>query len=277
MFRKFLAFVFAFFLTLAFAAALPAKTKSKNKSAGKITAAKYPALQNELFAMRVLREIYAAQATYYLTVGNGRFAGGIQLLNANLIDNAVATGVKYGYIYGISEVFISGAPRFVATATPYRYGKTAKRSFYIDSGCKLRGANKFGQQADADAPLIEICTPTLAYENERKTIAAMRSLDTAQLRYRAAIGNGDYGTLTQLYNAGLINAYLAGGHYAGSVYMVVVLAQHQFQTAFYYSQSVPILYGETGFRSFYIDATGILRGADRQGLFATVSDPPIQE
>lgn len=278
MLRKSLAFVFAFFLTLAFAAALPAKTKSKNKSTGKIAAAKYPALQNELFAMRVLREVYAAQATYYLTVGNGRFASGVQLLNADLIDENVVFGVKYGYVYSIRETAASStAVRFVATATPYRYGKTAKRSFYIDSACKLRGANKFGRTADASAPLIETCTPTLAYENEKRTISAMRSIDAAQLRYRAAVSGVDYGTLSQLNHAGLINVYVASGQYAGNAFGVTVVAQNPFQPAFYWAWSIPAIYGETGFRSFYIDASGILRGADKQGLLADAGDPSIQE
>jgi hypothetical protein len=141
----------------------------------------------------------------------------------------------------------------------------------------LRGANKFGRPADAGAPLIETCAPTLAYENERRTIAAMRALDAAQLRYRTTVGNGDFGTLTQLYSAGLINVFVAGGHYAGYVFGVTVRAQHQFQTAFYEAWSLPRIYGETGIRSFYIDNNGILRGADKQGLLANANDPPVQD
>jgi hypothetical protein len=276
MFRKYLAFVFAFSLTLALSTALPAKTKFKNKSVGKI-AAKYPALQNELFAMRVLREIYAAQATYYLTVGNGRFGNGIQLLQANLIDYDTAVGVKYGYIYSISEVFGSGYIRFVATATPYPYGRRGKRSFYIDSGCKIRGANKFGRMADANAPLIETCPPTLAYENEKKIIVAMRRIHAAQMTYQATVGAGNFGTHSQLYNAGLIDSVLASGVSAGNATTIIVTIQNPFQPAFYQAGSIPMLYGESGFRSFYIDVSGVLRGADKNGQPANVNDPPVQE
>jgi hypothetical protein len=276
MFRKCLALLFTIFVTLVFSTALPAKTKIGNKSIDKITLAEYPALQNELFAMRVLRQIYAAQATYYSTVGNGRFASGIQLLQANLIDNDTAVGVKYGYFYSIGEV--SGPVyRFVAVAIPYRYGKTGKRSFYIDSGCKLRGANKNGQVANAGDPLIETCTATLAYENEKKTIAAMRALHSAQVTYQSTAGAGDFGNLTQLHFTGLINSTLASGVYGGSAFIVTVTAQSPSLPAFYKAQSIPMLYGETGFRSFYIDVGGILRGADKNGASADANDPPIEE
>lgn len=278
MFRKYLAFLFAFSLTLAFSTALPAKTKIKGKSINKTArAAKYPALQNELLAMGVLRQVYTAQVTYHATVGNGRFGSGMQLRLAGLIDDAVFTGVKYGYVYTISEVPNPGHVRFIAKAIPHRYGKTAKRSFYIDSGCKLRGENKLGLPADANSPLLETCPPTLAYDNERKTLAAMRLLDDAQLRYRSSVGNGVFGTLTQLYSAGLISLTLASGHHAGNVVSVTLRLPNEFQPAFYHAQSVPIIYGETGFRSFYIDADGILRGADKNGQLANANDPPIED
>lgn len=280
MFRKCLAFLFAFSLTLAFSTAVSAKAKSKNKSFTNGTRAKYPALQNELLAMRVLREIYAAQATYFLTVGTGslgygRFGNAMQLFNENLIDADTASGVKYGYVFSINEVLGQGYTRFVATATPHRYGKTGKRSFYIDSACKLRGVNKFGRTADANAPLIETCTPTIAYENERRTIAAMRTLHTAQISYRASDAGGNFGTLTQLFQAGLIDSVVAGGAYAGYNFTMVVIAQNPFQPAFYYSQSIPRIYGESGFRSFYVDVNGIIRGADKRGAGADTTDPPV--
>jgi hypothetical protein len=275
MFRKCLALLFAISVTLVFSTALPAKTKIGNKSIDKITLAKYPALQNESFAMRVLREIYAAQATYYLTVGNGRFGSGIQLHQANLIDNDTATGVKYGYFYSIGEV--SGPVyRFVAVAIPYRYGKTGKRSFYIDSGCKLRGANKNGQAANAGDPLIETCTPTLAYEKEKKTIAAMRTLHSAEVTYQSTVGAGDFGTMTQLHFTGLISSTLASGVYAGNAFITTVVPGSPSTPAFYKAQSIPMLYGETGFRSFYIDVNGILRGADKNGQPADGTEPPIE-
>lgn len=259
--KKYFALFFVLFLTLTFCPD---------------TYAKYPPLQNELFALRVMREIYTAQATYYLTVGNGRFGSGIQLFNANLIDYNTAIGVKYGYYFSISEVSGAGNVRFAATATPYRYGKTGKRSFYIDSACKIRGVNKFGRMADANAPLIETCTPTLAHENEIKTIAAMRTLHSAEATYQATTGVGDFGILTQLHNAGLINSTLASGTYAGNTFLLVVLIRNEVQPAFFRAHSIPNLHGETGFRSFYIDVTGVLRGADKNGLFADVNDPPIE-
>jgi len=39
--------------------------------------------------------------------------------------------------------------------------------------------------------------------------------------------------------------------------------------------SSPKEYGKTGRRSFFLDSSGILRGADKQGSVATASDPRI--
>jgi hypothetical protein len=36
-------------------------------------------------------------------------------------------------------------------------------------------------------------------------------------------------------------------------------------------------YGEMGIRSFYIDTSGIVRGADKNGAPADVNDPPVVE
>jgi hypothetical protein len=39
--------------------------------------------------------------------------------------------------------------------------------------------------------------------------------------------------------------------------------------------SSPKEYGKSGRRSFFLDSTGILRGADKQGGLATANDPRI--
>ena len=39
--------------------------------------------------------------------------------------------------------------------------------------------------------------------------------------------------------------------------------------------AVPENYGVTGKQSFYLDETRTMRGADKQGAKATVSDPPV--
>ena len=41
--------------------------------------------------------------------------------------------------------------------------------------------------------------------------------------------------------------------------------------------ATPLQYGSTGRRSFYLDATGILHGADHQGAVATSTDPRVND
>ncbi|HEX8686771.1 MAG TPA: hypothetical protein VF654_09720, partial [Pyrinomonadaceae bacterium] len=52
------------------------------------------------------------------------------------------------------EVSASG-DRFEATATPKTYGKTGRRSFYIDEAGKVRAADRKGQPATSDDPAVE--------------------------------------------------------------------------------------------------------------------------
>ena len=39
--------------------------------------------------------------------------------------------------------------------------------------------------------------------------------------------------------------------------------------------ATPQSYRKTGRKSFYIDETGVMRGADKNGVTATNDDPPI--
>jgi hypothetical protein len=39
--------------------------------------------------------------------------------------------------------------------------------------------------------------------------------------------------------------------------------------------ATPVVYGRDGRRSFFLDNTGVLRGADKNGLVATADDPRI--
>ncbi len=42
------------------------------------------------------------------------------------------------------------------------------------------------------------------------------------------------------------------------------------------ASAVPLEYGKTGRMSFFVDESGVLRGADNGGGFATVADKPVQ-
>jgi len=106
-----------------------------------------PPEMNEQIAMSMLRSINSAEATYQTTEGNGSYGSLDQLARTNMISKDMLD--KYGYKF---EVNASGN-QFEATATPVEYGKTGRRSFYIDQTGVLRGDDHAGGPANvADKP-----------------------------------------------------------------------------------------------------------------------------
>ena len=77
---------------------------------------------------------------------------------AGLVDAELAAGRATGYAirYRIVPAGDDGKEtRFELAATPTAYGTTGRRSFFIDSSNKLRGADKQGSPATAADPLVE--------------------------------------------------------------------------------------------------------------------------
>ena len=234
----------------------------------------------ERLVIESVRTVSGAQFTYQATAGAGTFGSLANLRQVQLIDDALASGEKHGYVFALSVTPpTANAPaRFALTATPQRYPKAGRHSFFINESGELRGADKNGAPADASDPLIE---PSCAFYgilyNERCVISDMRSLHGAQMTYQATNGNGSYGTLAQLFAAGLINSRTASGtNYDYNFELTTTLPVPGFPASFRL-RVTPVNYGVTGVRSFYIDASGVLRGADKQGLPADGSDPPIND
>jgi len=76
--------------------------------------------------------------------------------------------------------------------------------------------------------------------------------------------------------AGLVEGDLAAGMKNGySFRYVIVGASGLGAPAKFELAATPLTYGRTGHRSFFRDATGTLRGADRQGAVGTSSDPRL--
>lgn len=75
---------------------------------------------------------------------------------ANLISAEMATGTSAGYRYQFRVISDSdgNATGYEAAATPETYGKSGKRSFLIDSEKQLRGADKHGDMATTDDPVV---------------------------------------------------------------------------------------------------------------------------
>lgn len=85
---------------------------------------------------------------------------------ANLIEQELAGGSKAGYLF-VYRVVPSAKPKdskepagesaeltYALTATPVEYGKTGKRSFFLDATGELRGGDKQGSEATAEDPKV---------------------------------------------------------------------------------------------------------------------------
>jgi len=230
---------------------------------------------NEKLSIRALQTIHAAEMTFSATTGAGNFGNIQQLANDSLIDAVLGTGEKYGYSFSITTVPWSPGHSavFQVSAVPQRYGKSGKRSFYIDEMGVIRGADRGGAPASADDPIVPILC------GESGAISATRSLNSAEATYFATMGaNINFGTLTQLAAVNLVDGYLATGEKCGYRFTVIAIAANVATNtpAVYRVNAEPLRYPTSGIRSFYTDETGILRGADHGGAPANVNDPPIE-
>jgi hypothetical protein len=77
---------------------------------------------------------------------------------AGLLDSELATGMKNGYAirYVIVGASTLGAPaKYELAATPLRYGRTGRRSFFRDSGGALHAADRQGAVGSQADPKLE--------------------------------------------------------------------------------------------------------------------------
>ena len=117
--------------------------------AGISSASKNPPPEaNEMIAVSLLQMIADAERSYKEQSKNGPYGSMDELLEAKLVDRELME--KYGYRF---EVTASGN-QFEAVAMPREYGKTGKRSFFIDQTGVVRGDDKGGGPATiADKPI----------------------------------------------------------------------------------------------------------------------------
>jgi type II secretory pathway pseudopilin PulG len=116
--------------------------------------------------------------------------------------------------------------------------------------------------------------------NEGASIAALRRIHTAEATYQATRGNGEYGTLAELADSSeaepLINPALLTAHY-GYNFVVETASSNGESPAKFHAVAVPVEYGTTGRRSFYVDETGVIRGENLRGEQATELSPPLDQ
>ena len=113
--------------------------------------------------------------------------------------------------------------------------------------------------------------------NEGSAQASLRILHAAEATYQATKGAGNFGTLSELSAEGLIDSKLATGTKSGYKFTVELTTNETSYPGFAVV-GVPMTYGGvegSGVRSFYIDETGVIRGADKSGRPATKEDLPV--
>jgi hypothetical protein len=103
--------------------------------------------------------------------------------------------------------------------------------------------------------------------NERHAISILYTISNAEFQYKGGKGNGSFGTLEQLIAEQVLTKESLD---ESSYRFEVTTSGDKFEIT-----AVPVEYGKTGTRSFFMDRTFTLRGADRNGAPATSSDPPI--
>lgn len=115
-----------------------------------IQADQSPILTNESIARSILHNVTASQMTFRDTKGNGRFGSLDELVAAQLLNKDLLE--RYGYKIELTNL----SNRFEVTASPVEYGKTGRRSFFIDDSGILRGGDHGGGPATlSDKPIKE--------------------------------------------------------------------------------------------------------------------------
>ncbi|HEX5708318.1 MAG TPA: DUF3352 domain-containing protein, partial [Pyrinomonadaceae bacterium] len=137
--------------------------------------------------------------------------------------------------------------------------------------------------ASADAIQRARATPLRA--NETSAIRQLYNIADAQDAYREREGKGSFGTLEQLMGGEVdLSANARGEHYSRMSYLSrEMLEKMEYRITVsasgdkYNVVATPKQYGTSGRRSFYLDETGVVRGADHAGQPANAGDPPVDE
>jgi hypothetical protein len=113
---------------------------------------------NEAGALRSLQTLFSCEATYQATVGNGEYGTLDELRKQGLIDQVLVEGHRYGYLFRVRREKRSSEsqPSLEITAVPRTYGRTGRRSFYMDESGVIYAADKNGAEATTADRLLVI-------------------------------------------------------------------------------------------------------------------------
>lgn len=233
---------------------------------------------NERCTIQAVSTLHGAEMTYSSTYGNGNYGSLSQMGDALLISESLASGISHGYKIKVTVITSTQTTpaQFRISAIPLIYGTTGMRSFFMDTGGVLYGADKNGEPATENDPFIDVCTQGSIVDNERCTIDSLRTLHGAEMTYASTYGNGSYcNSLAELALIGFIQPQLGLGKFRGYSFAVSTLPQTPTVPASFKITATPLVYGTTGITSFFIGTDGVILGADKNGEPADENDPPI--
>ena len=116
--------------------------------------------------------------------------------------------------------------------------------------------------------------------NEGAAIYSLRTISAAEMTYQSQFQR--YGTLEELGAANLIDPKLASGTKSGYRFSLELTSESAAADEFGQSSGgfavscVPVDYRSSGLRSFFVDETHVLRGADNVGMPSSTADPPLE-
>jgi hypothetical protein len=137
-----------------------------------------------------------------------------------------------------------------------------------------------------DLPSLELEWDSAeADKNEEAAIQALKDIAKAVETYRqkylrlpdslSDLGPPLHGP-ANAKSAGLVDSDLSSGMANGYSFRYVILGGNTLGApAKYELAATPLVYGRTGHRSFFRDAQGTLRGADRKGAVGSAEDPKV--
>jgi hypothetical protein len=104
--------------------------------------------------------------------------------------------------------------------------------------------------------------------NEATARMLLAVIASSESHYRQNQGKGSYASLEQLISSGMFPRDMI----QNSGYRIELSVNgDKFQAV-----ALPVEYGKTGKFSYFVDETGVVRGADHGGAAATVADIRVQ-
>ena len=116
---------------------------------------------------------------------------------------------------------------------------------------------------------LSAVSPRHGASNEASAISSMRNIVSSQITYQATTGEGSSAPdLATLYTSKIIDSDLGSGMRRGYVFTV------SGEDSTFTITGRPLVYGETGYRSFFADESGVIR-YNTADAAADSTSPPL--